>query len=65
MAAASFNDKKAAKKQLTTESINRNDARILQIKGVFETGSKDEDAEEQVFNLVMKVKKRQKEQIKP
>ena len=59
MAAAAFDDKKAAKKQLNTESINRNDDRILQIKGAFETGSSD--AVDQVYDLVRKVEKEQKD----
>ena len=65
MACATFHDKKTSKKQLTAESINRNDARILQIKGAFETGSKDEDAVEQVFNLVRLVEKDKKSKLSP
>ena len=63
MAAATFHDKKTSKKQLTAESINRNDARILQIKGAFETGS--EDAVDQVYNLVRLVEKDKKSKLSP
>ena len=66
MAAASFIDKKADKKQVTTESINRNDARILQIKGTFDTGSEEslkKDAVDEVYKIVRMVENDNKSKL--